>query len=63
MRIGFILFIIVTAIVGFISKVMTRRRMSRSLGRNVGDYELNSLSTRMEVHEKEDQAKQQNRAG
>ena len=62
MRIGLILFIIIGVIVGFIVKVITKGRMSKSLGREVGDHELTSLNSWMEVHEKEDQVKQNNRA-
>jgi hypothetical protein len=54
MRIGFILFIIISAIVGLIIKIATKRRMSRSLGREVGDHELTSLNSWMQVHEKEE---------
>ena len=60
MRIGFILFLIVSVIVGFIIKVMTKKRMSQSLGRDVGDHEVNSISSWMEVHEKEEQIRQNN---
>jgi len=54
MRIGLILFIIVGLIVGFIIKVITKKRMNRALGRDVGDHELTSLNSWMEVHEKEE---------
>lgn len=57
MRIGILLFIIITAIIGFIIKVITKGRMSRSLGREVGDHELTSLNSWMEVHENEEQTK------
>lgn len=55
MRIGLILFVIVVTIIGFIIKVITKNRMSKSLGREVGDHELTSLNSWMEVHEKEEQ--------
>jgi len=54
MRIGFILFIIISIIIGFIIKVITKGRMNRALGRDVGDHELTSLNSWMEVHEKEE---------
>ncbi len=55
MRIGFILFIVISIIVGFIIKVITKGRMNRALGREVGDHELTSLNSWMDVHEKEEQ--------
>ena len=54
MRIGIFLFIIIATIVGAVIKFMTKRRMTRSLGRDVGDHELTSLNSWMEVHEKEE---------
>lgn len=42
------------AIVGFIVKIAMKRRMSRTLGRNVADHELNSLNTWMQVHDEEE---------
>ena len=55
MRIGLILIVIVTLIIGAIVKVITKGRMNRALGRDVGDHELTSLNSWMEVHEKEEQ--------
>ncbi len=57
MRIGIILFIIVSIIVGFIIKTITKGQMNRALGRDVGDHELTSLNSWMDVHEKEEQRK------
>ncbi len=62
MRIGFLLFIIISVIVGFIVKVATKSRMSRSLGREVGDHEINSINSWMQVHEREEQIKAGNQA-
>lgn len=52
-RIVFIL-LIVGAIVGFIAKVIAKRRMSGALGRKVADHELNSLNSWMKVHDEEE---------
>jgi hypothetical protein len=60
MRIGFLIFAVVAVIVGFIIKVITKGRMRRSLGREVGDHELTSLNSWMEVHKNEDQLKKNN---
>jgi len=57
MRIGLILFIIGSIIVGFIIKMIMKGRMNRALGRDVGDHELTSLNSWMDVHEKEEQRK------
>ena len=46
---------IVIAIIGYVIKVVTKGRMMNSLGREVGDHELTSLNSWMEVHDKEGQ--------
>jgi archaellin len=51
----FIVIAIVVAVIGYIVKVITKGRMMNSLGREVGDHELTSLNSWMEVHEKEGQ--------
>lgn len=47
------LIIIVLSIVGFIFKILTKRRMSESLGRKATDDDLSSISAWMKVKEKE----------
>jgi hypothetical protein len=54
---GFLVIAIVIAVIGYIIKVITKGRMMNSLGRDVGDHELTSLNSWMEVHEKEGQNK------
>lgn len=50
----FVLFVVIIGgIVGFIGKVVMKRRMSRALGRDVSDHEINSLNAWMDVHDKE----------
>ena len=51
----FIVIAIVIAIIGFIVKIITKGRMMNSLGREVGDHELTSLNSWMEVHDKDEQ--------
>lgn len=46
---------IVFAIIAYIIKVVVKGRMMNSLGRDVGDHELTSLNSWMEVHDKEEQ--------
>ncbi|MGH6629369.1 MAG: hypothetical protein ACREB3_06530, partial [Burkholderiales bacterium] len=47
--------ILVTTVAAWITALQLRRRMSRALGRNVGDAELTSINTWMKVHEAEGQ--------
>ena len=56
----FLAIAIVIAIVGYIIKVVTKGRMMNSLGRDVGDHELTSLNSWMEVHENEERKAQNN---
>lgn len=51
----FITIAIVIAIIAYIIKVVTKGRMMNSLGREVGDHELTSLNSWMEVHDKDEQ--------
>jgi hypothetical protein len=51
----FIIIAIVIGIIGFIVKMITKGRMMKSLGREVGDHELTSLNSWMEVHDREEQ--------
>lgn len=44
-------------VVGFIYKIVMKRRMSRALGRSVKDHELTSLDSWMEVRENEERSK------
>lgn len=60
MRIGILILIIVTVIIGVIAKIVNKKRMRGALGREVGDHELTSLNSWMEVHEKEGQKPQVN---
>ena len=41
------------AVIGFIYKIVMKRRMRRALGRSVEDHELTSLNSWMEVRENE----------
>ena len=50
----FLVIAIVIAIIGFIVKIITKGRMMNSLGREVGDHELTSLNSWMEVHENDE---------
>ena len=50
----FIVFAIIITFIGFLIKVLKRGRMQRALGREVGDHELTSINSWMEVSEKED---------
>ena len=43
--------IIMTAILGFITNVLRKRRMSQSLGREVSDLETNSINSWIEIAE------------
>lgn len=53
----YLLIFIAFLIVGFIAKVLMKRRMRRALGRTVGDHELSSLNSWMAVTDKEDRDK------
>ncbi len=44
-------------VVGFIAKVLMKRRMRRALGRTVKDHELVSLNSWMQVSENEKRGK------
>lgn len=44
-------------IIGFIVKILIKRRMRRALGRTVKDHELTSLNSWMEVSENEERGK------
>ncbi len=48
------------AVVRFIYKIVTKRRMRRALGRSVEDHELTSLNSWMEVTENESRRKTPN---
>jgi hypothetical protein len=50
---------VLIAIAAFIGKVFMKGQMSGSLGRSVGDHELTSLNSWMDVHEKEDEKRAQ----
>jgi len=45
------------AVVGFIYKIVMKRRMRRALGRSVKDHELTSLNSWIEVRENEERGK------
>lgn len=49
----FVAFAIVVSVIGAIAVYLKKGRMSRALGREVGDHELTSLTSWMEVSEKE----------
>ena len=51
--------IVIVAIAAFIGKVFLKGSMSNSLGRSVGDHELTSLNSWMDVHEKEEEKRAQ----
>ena len=44
-------------IIGFIVKILMKRRMRRALGRTVKDHELTSLNSWMQVSENEERGK------
>ena len=44
-------------IIGFIVKILMKRRMRRALGRTVKDHELTSLNSWIEVRENEERDK------
>ena len=44
-------------IIGFIVKILMKRRMRRALGRTVKDHELTSLNSWIKVRENEEQDK------
>jgi len=52
--------IVIVAIAAFIGKIFIKGRMSNSLGRSVGDHELTSLNSWMDIHKKEDEKRGQN---
>jgi hypothetical protein len=49
----FIVLALVITFIGFLIKLLKRGRMQRALGREVGDHELTSINSWMEVTEKE----------
>jgi hypothetical protein len=46
--------LIISAVLGFLAKIATKRRMGRALGREVKDHELNSINSWMKVREAEE---------
>lgn len=50
----FLVFALLITFIGFLIKILKRGRMQRALGREVGDHELTSINSWMEVSEKED---------
>jgi hypothetical protein len=55
MRIGIGLIILLFFIIGAVVKIVNKRRMRSALGRDVGNHELTSLNSWMDVVEKEDE--------
>ncbi len=55
----FLTIFILFAVIGFIYKIVMKRRMRRALGRSVEDHELTSLNSWMEVTENEERDKNQ----
>jgi hypothetical protein len=49
----FIVLAVLISFIGFLIKILKRGRMQRALGREVGDHELTSINSWMEVTEKE----------
>ena len=50
----FLVFALLITVIGFLIKILKRGSMQRALGREVGDHELTSINSWMEVSEKED---------
>lgn len=58
MRIGILLFILISAIIGAIIKFARKRELSSKLGRSVGDHELVSLNSWIEAEKNVDRKTQ-----